>query len=416
MSEKLLTKPFLQRNNFWLLWTATAASNLADGIFKLALPLLAVTMTTSPTLVAGVALAVRLPWLFFALFAGVLADRFDRRRIMIHGNWVRVVALLLLVVTIALKIMSLPVLYLCALVLGIAETLADTAASAVIPSVVASKDLEKANMRLVGVTTITNEFVGPPLGGFLVGIGFALAFATSSAFYLVAAVAIGLMVGTTRPNPAKQKSIWKEMGAGWRFVWHDSLLRTLVIMVAVMNMGWSAWLSLMALYLVKPGGLSEVGYGVMLTGIGIGGLLGTALVLPMTQRFGRTWVIAGDILGTFCMLVVPALTTNVWAIGIAAALGGMGGAMWSVVVTAIRQQVVPDEMQGKVSGVFRLFGYGALPVGSALAGMVAELSEIPMAFMLCAILTLWLLLPFQRTFSKGSVTTKLEPLPSSLSS
>src|SRR5688500_18886424 len=88
----------LQINNFGALWSATAVSNLADGIFKLALPLLATRLTDSPSLVAGVAVAVRLPWLLFALFAGVMADRSDRRQMMIGANVVRVIALTMLVI------------------------------------------------------------------------------------------------------------------------------------------------------------------------------------------------------------------------------------------------------------------------------------------------------------------------------
>lgn len=384
-------------SNFWALWSATAAANLADGIFKFALPLLAMHLTTSPGLVAGVAFAVRLPWLLFALFAGVLADRFDRRQMMISANLIRVIALALLVLTTLLNTISLPLLYLLALILGIAETLADTASSSILPSTIQPADLEKANARLVGVITITNEFIGPPLGGALAALSFTLAFATSSALYLAAAVAILLMVGSYRPAASGQpRHIMADMLTGLNYVLRDRLLRALVLIVGVMNLGWSAWASIMVLYMVQPGpgGLSEVGYGVLLTSIGIGGLVGTFLAVPMVERFGRRQAILADILGTFAMLAIPAITANAWAIGAAAVIGGVGGAMWSIVVSSIRQQVVPDAMLGRTGGVFRLFGYGALPLGSALAGMVAETAGIPMVFAICAGLTLLLLIPF----------------------
>jgi len=142
-------RPF-RLSNFGALWSAAAAANLADGIFKLALPLLATRLTDSPALVAGVAFAVRLPWLLFALLAGVLADRFDRRQMMIAANAIRFIVLTLVVVVSLLDAMSLPILYVIALVLGIAETLADTASSSILPSIVRSEDLEQANARLVG--------------------------------------------------------------------------------------------------------------------------------------------------------------------------------------------------------------------------------------------------------------------------
>jgi MFS family permease len=396
----------VQISSFWALWSATAASNLANGIFKLALPLLATRLTESPSLVAGVAFAVRLPWLLFALSAGALADRLDRRRMMIGANAARVVVLTGLVVVILTSAISLPIIYLAALLLGIAETLADTAGSTLLPAVVETKDLERANAYLTGVTTVTNEFIGPPLGGVLTAISLALAFATSSALYLAAAGAILLMTGSFRPAVTRQARMLPDLMSGLRFVWNDRLLRSLAIIVAVMNLGWSAWASIMVLYVIAPGpgGLSEFGYGVMLTSIGIGGLVGTIIAVPFVNRFGRRWAIGADIAGTFLMLAVPALTANVWAIGAAAVIGGVGGAMWGIVVSSIRQQIVPDEMLGRTSGVFRLFGYGALPLGAALAGFIAEASSIPLVFLLCALLTLLLFVPFFRSITSAALS------------
>jgi MFS family permease len=386
---------------FWALWASTAAANLADGIFKLALPLLATRFTDSPAQVAGVAFAVRLPWLLFALLAGVLADRFDRRRMMLGANLGRSLVLLLLVTLSLLDGLSLALLYLIALVLGIAETLADTAGASILPSIVGTDGLERANARLVGVTTVTNEFIGPPLGGALAAAGIALAFATSSALYLAAALAVVLIGGSYRvllSSNGQRRLLLHDMASGLCYVWNDRLLRALVIIVAVMNLGWSAWMSIMVLYVVSPGpgGLSEFGYGVMLTSIGIGGLAGTLTAVAFVRRFGRRWAIGADILGTFIMLITPALTANAWAIGAVAVIGGLGGAIWSIVVSSIRQQAVPDELQGRTSGVFRLFGFGALPLGSVLAGLTAEVFGIPAVFALCAGLTCILLVPFAR--------------------
>ncbi|MCI0712684.1 MAG: MFS transporter [Chloroflexi bacterium] len=392
-----------ERGYFRELWWATAAANLADGVFKLALPLWATHFTNSPALVAGVAFAVRLPWLLFALLAGVLADRFDRRVMMVGANLFRFVTLLLVVIIGAVGGMSLSILFLVAFILGVAETLADTAGSSILPAIVGTGGLERANARLVGVTTVTNEFIGPPLGGALIAASVALAFATSSTLYLFAAIAIFLIRGTykVQPLPTGKPRILNEIAAGLRYVWNDRLLRALVIIVGVMNLGWSAWLSIMVLYVVEPGpgGLSEFGYGLMLTSIGMGGLAGSVVAVPFVSRFGRRWAIAADILGTFTMLAVPAIIASAWAIGAAAIIGGIGGAMWSIVVSSIRQQVVPDSMLGKTGGVFRLFGYGALPLGSAFAGIIAEGFGIPAVFALCAALTLLLLIPFYRDIS-----------------
>lgn len=137
--------------------------------------------------------------------------------------------------------------------------------------------------------------------------------------------------------------------------------------------------------------------------VGIGGLVGTLVAVPLVRRFGRRWAVGADIAGTCLMMLIPALTANAWAIGTATVVGGIGGAIWSIVVTSIRQEVVPNDMLGRTSGVFRLFGYGALSVGAALAGAVAEIAGIPAVFGLFALLNLLLIVPFVRSVTPEAV-------------
>jgi MFS family permease len=297
------------------------------------------------------------------------------------------------------------ILYGVAFVLGIAETMADTAGASILPSIVPHQDLEKANSRLVGAITVTNEFIGPPLGGAIAAISLALAFATSSALYLLAALALLLLIGTFHPTKTSRPHLLTDIVAGMKYVWREPLLRTLVIIVGVMNLGWSAWLSVMVLYMVEPGpgGLSELGFGLMLTSIGIGGFLGALITVPLVNRFGRRWAIGADISGTLLMLAIPAVTANVWLIGGAAIFGGIGGSMWSIVVSSIRQQMVPDDMLGRTSGVFTLFGYGALPLGAALAGLIGEVVSIPAVFAICSGLTALLFMPFLRYITPTAI-------------
>ncbi|MBA2633118.1 MAG: MFS transporter, partial [Chloroflexi bacterium] len=155
------------------LWTATAASNLADGVFQVALPLTAVGITRSPAQVAGVTIAARLPWLTFALYAGALADRLDRRRTMIAVDVGRVVLIGMLAAVVALQAEQLWVLYVVALALGIGETIFDTAAQSVMPMVVGRDQLSSANSRLFAAEIAMNRFVGPPIGGLLAGAALA---------------------------------------------------------------------------------------------------------------------------------------------------------------------------------------------------------------------------------------------------
>ena len=183
---------------YWRLWTSSALSNLADGIVKIALPLVAIRFTDSPALIAGLAFAVTIPWLLFALPAGALADRLDRRRAMLAANAVRTTLLTLLVLSVITGTGSIWVLYVVAFCVGTAETLYDTSAQSIMPQVVTRDRLSRANARLFAAELTANEFVGPPLGGFLVTVGVALAFATPAALWLLAVGMLLLVPGRFR--------------------------------------------------------------------------------------------------------------------------------------------------------------------------------------------------------------------------
>jgi MFS family permease len=392
--------------NFVALWGATTASNLADGLFQVGLPLLALTLTRSPGLIAAVTFVLTLPWLLLALPVGALVDRVDRRRIMLAANLLRVAGLALLTAAVALGIASLPVLYLVAFVMGIAEVAADTAAQALLPAVVAREQLERANARLLGAQTIANTFAGPSLGGALAGIAVWLALGSSGGLYAVAALGLALLRGSFRPEPGGQRRrLRAEIAEGFRFLLRHRLLRTLAVIVFVMNVGWASWLAVLVVYAVRPGpmGLSQFGFGLLFTTLGAGGVAGSLITGPALRLLGRRWAIGADILGTVAMMATPALTANRWAIGAAAFVGGVGAMMWTVLVTSIRQQAVPDRLLGRVSSAFRLFSLGAAPVGSALAGVIAQVADIRAVFAAAAVLSALLLVPFFTVITNQAV-------------
>lgn len=391
-----LARLFVFSRPFVALWTASTASNLADGFFKLALPLYAATRAQSPSQVAGVMTALTLPWLLFSLPIGSLVDRLDRRLLMTGAHLLRALVLAGVVVFMLNTQVTLLPLYIVAFTLGIAEVVADTAVSAVLPSVVELEELEAANARLVGSVTVGNEFVGPALGGVLFTVSIAAPFGVSAALYLVAAGALFHMRGSFRALRDAGQVQLNEVFEGLTFLWRHRLLRTLAILVMVMNLCWAAWLTLMPLYAVAPGPLrlSASQYGLLLTCLGVGGVLGTLLAVPIQRLLGQRWAIGADILGTMVMLLAPALFLNPWLIGVAALLGGAGSTMWGIVVSSVRQRVVPNALLGRVSAALRLFGYGAYPIGAAFAGMLAELAGIRAVFALCTLLTFSLFIPF----------------------
>lgn len=242
--------------NFAHVWSAAGCSNLGDGIVKVALPLFAVQLTDSPAGVAGVTVASYLPWILLSLPAGALTDRLDRRTTMLAVNLARgavVGGLLLLAVQ---DIGGLATVYIAAFALGTGETLFDTSAQSLLPAVVDRTKLTRANSRLFALEQTTNEFIGPPLGGWLTGLGVAYSLATSSVLFLVAAVFLSMLTGHYKMTRSAGTTLRSEIVEGVRFLYGNLLLRTTVIIVAVLNLVGMATLAVLPLYAVEPGPLS----------------------------------------------------------------------------------------------------------------------------------------------------------------
>ena len=380
-------------SGYWRLWASSGLSNLADGIVKVALPLVAIQFTRSPTLIAGVTFAVTLPWLLFALPAGALADRLDRRRAMVGANCVRALLLAVLGCAVVVDVGSIWVLYVVALGVGVAETIYDTSAQSILPQVVRSDELSRANGRLYAAELTANQFVGPPLAGFLVATGAAVAFAAPVALWAVAVVALLFVRGSFRIERARRASLRADIAEGLRFLWRHRLLRTFAVMTGVVNAATSATGAIFVLYAIgptSPMGLSQQAYGVLLAAVAVGSLVGSFVAEPVTRMLGRARTLALTVATAALMVGVPAVTTNPFVIGAVYFVAGLGLVIWNVIVVSLRQSVTPNRLLGRVNSGYRLVAWGAMPLGAAIGGVLAQLLGLRAVFVTMALLTLTL--------------------------
>jgi MFS family permease len=385
--------------NFHKALVASGFANLADGVLWVVLPLLAVQLTRSPVLIAGVNLAARLPWLL-ALVAGALADRLDRRQTMVRVNLVRTVVLGGLALAVAADLATLAMLYAVALLLGLAETLFDTSAQSLLPALVSRDELTTANSRLFAVELVANTFVGPPLGGLLAAAGLAVAMGAPAAAYLAGAGCLALIVGSFRAAGAGQRGSTRlrdEIAEGARFVWRHPVLRPLAIMLGVENMAFAAVFSVFVLYSVEPGpmGLSESGYGVLLATLGVGSLIGTWLAVPTERRLGRVRTLILSVILNAASLAVFVVTASPVLVGISLAVSGVAIVLWNVVTVSLRQRITPDRLLGRMNAAYRLVGWGMMPIGSLLGGVLAEWLGLRPTFLVAAVITLAALVGFR---------------------
>lgn len=386
----------------------TAITNLADGVTKIALPLLATQVSSSPVQVAAVSLTLSLPWLLVALHVGVLVDRVDRRRLLWGANGLRLLALGALIQVALNDGVTIPVLCAVGAVLGVAEVIALTAASALIPALTPPEGRERANTWIAGAETVCNEFCGPFVGGLLLAAGTGVALGVTWVSYLAASFVLLLLVGRFRAArqttaTAAPESVNKQIAGGLRYLWRHVLLRTMALILTVLCACWGAWLALMPLFATDVMELSAREYGAVLSALGVGGLVGALAVTSVNRLFGRRWVMFADLVGTFAMMAVPALTTSLWAVTAAAFAGGMGGTLWTVNSRTIGQRLVPDGMLGRYNAVSRLFSWGAMPIGAGLMGLLAEWFGLRLAFMVFAVSVAVTVLPFLRVLTRSTL-------------
>ncbi|MFI7278138.1 MFS transporter [Streptomyces sp. NPDC049879] len=374
-------------SRFLRLWAAVTFSNLGQGASAIAFPWLATTLTGNPLAIALVGAAVRLPWLLFSLPAGVLADRLDRRRIMLAMSAARTVVVGTVALLVALDVMSLPLLYVCALVLGFAEVLFDNTSQVLLPSLVDRDRLAAANGRLMAGQVVTEDFFARPLGGFLIGVAVAVPFAFDALTAVVAGVLLLTLRGTFRavrvpaqPGPAEaapatRRRMRAEIAEGVRYLWGHALLRPLAISLAVLNMVGQGAMATYVLYAQEILGLGALGFAVLTSVGGVGGLLGGLLASRLTRRIGEARSL-------FCLLAIEcvaygtaALSSNAYAVGAAMGISGFGVVMWNVVTVSLRQTLIPDHLLGRVNSVYRLLGWGTMPLGMAAVGGLAVAVE-----------------------------------------
>jgi MFS family permease len=381
--------------DFWKILGASGASNLADGIFQVALPLIAVSLSDSPLVVAGVAIAGRLPWLVFVLFAGAIADRVDRRRTMRNVQVARVIIVGAMAALAYSGGLSIPILYVVAFALGVGETLFDTAAQSILPNVVRPEQLSRANGRLYAVELVMNQFVGPPLGGVLVGISIPLALSGSALGYAVAAIGLALIAGSFRARrEGPREGILREIAEGWRFVVGHRLLRTLAIMVGVMNLASNAVWAVFVLYALSPGpmGLSAAGFGILITTLAAGSVIASLVTPHLEARFGPGRVVWASVAINAVGLAVPAFTSNALLVGASFVATGFAAVSWNIITVSFRQRITPDALLGRMNATYRLFAWGTQPLGALLGGLVAEWFGLETVFVLAAALVAVLVL------------------------
>ncbi len=396
-------------------------------MYLAALPLLAATLTRDPLAVSVVTFAGWLPWLLFALPAGALVDRLDRRRVMWTVDATRALVVGALTAAVLAGWASIPLLAVAGFLVGAGQTLFENAAQAMVVAV-AGRDprrLERANGQLVASLTVGQQLVGPPAGSAAFALAPWLPFLADAVSFGASAGLVAAIRGRFRPegppgsppggtpephppvpgppeeesgpvpgalppvvhsppSPPAGRSLRAEIAEGLRFLFGHRLLRAAVLLVSASNLAFMAGEAVLVLFATDELGLGSRGYGRLLAAVAVGGVPGSLLAARVGERVPSGPLIVGGVLTGAVVMAGFGLATDPWLAGAAYAATGAVWGVWNVTLLSLRQAIVPDRLMGRVVGAVRLVGFGSIPLGALLGGLVARSFGLRAPFLLGA--------------------------------
>ena len=356
----------------WLM-ASSWVGNVGDGIALSAGPLLIASDTRSAFLVASAAFLQRLPWLVLGLPAGAIADRVDRRLLLVCSETCRALVIVVLAIALFTGHVGVDLVLAAMLLLGVADVFSNTTAGTLLPMLVKTGDLGLANSRMQGSLVVGEQMIGPPVGALLFSVGRAWPF-LAQAVIVTTALLLVWQIGTRKVSPTgpRNSRIRSDIREGLQWLLRHPPVRTLALTILSFNITWGAGWSVLVLYALHHLHMSKVGYGLLTTSTAVGGVL----AILMYRRLEQRWPL-GNIMRVCLTLEVYthlslALDTKAWIAVIIMFVFGAYAFVWATVSTSVRQRAVPAELQGRVGSVYLISVIGGLVLGQIVGGAIAQ--------------------------------------------
>jgi MFS family permease len=366
--------------DFLKLWGAQTISTVGTQVTLIALPLTAIlVLHASAFQVAALTAMDTLPFLLFALPAGIWIDRLRRRPLMVVADVGRAAALFSIPVAYAFGGLSLGHLFVVGFVVGTLGVIFDLSYLSYLPSLVGRNQVASGNARLEA-TRSAAQAAGPGLGGALVGFfGGPVAILADAVSYLFSAGLLG-WIRQAEPAPAAERGpALSELREGIRYVFRQPYLRALTLAIGGSNLFTFMVIALFMVYAVRNLGLSAQLIGLVFTTANVAGLAGAVMSGRVVARLGlgRT-IVATSILASVSWLSVPlAPVSNPLPVVIAGALAGpFFGVMFNLNQLSLRQAITPERLMGRMNSVVRFMYWGTMPAGSFAGGALATVIGI----------------------------------------
>ncbi|AUH32694.1 MFS transporter [Paracoccus tegillarcae] len=371
---------------------ASGLTNLGDGVAIVAWGWIATQLTRDPLLIALVPVALKAPWFVFSLPAGIIVDRFDRRKLILAADILRTLAYTAAGVLIWL---SLPfdapplrgtdrpdifvLIAFCATTVGMAEVLRDNAAQTMLPALIPDAGLERANGRLWSVEFVMNNFIGTAAAGLLLGISLALPFGVNAAAMALAVALVAGLQGDFRADPeaVTERKHWREeLREGLAFLLSNPILRKLAILTGLFNFAFEAMMVTLVLIVQERLQLGPLALSAIMAAGGVGGVLAGLTNDRFVTWLGRSRLLqiamAGALAFPLTVLISGPGTAGLAIICAGFFVSEFGGVLWNTVSVSYRQRHIPRRLLGRVNSAYRLFAIGMAPLGMLTAGLLTR--------------------------------------------
>lgn len=394
MSHTRAADSLWRDRSFLLFWTGRAVSLLGTAITTVALPILVYRLTASAFLTALLATLEVLPYLLFGLLAGSLADKIDRRRLMIGCDLINVLLIGSIPLAAFLHAVTILQIFAVALLSAAAFVWFDAANFGALPTLVGRERIVAANSAL-GAVSAAVQIVGPAVGGALAAtIGPASALSFDALSYFLSAVALALIsrtLSTARqmgksPPPSARHTL-EGIREGLTFLWQHRLVRALTLLGFGNSFTGGAVSGLLVVYAARALGLAtnDARIGLLFTAGALGSLVASLLLPRLTKHFPVGWITLAA-MGLNLLLLLG--LTWLSSVAVAFLLYGCWELCYTLTTTnaiSLRQMLTPSSLQSRVNAYARMIAWGGTPFGAAIGGLLAEITTIRTAYLVMAI-------------------------------
>jgi len=360
------------------LWSASIASNFADGILRVSVPLIAVKLTTAPVSISAISALTMLPWLLFAIPIGGLADRINRKKFLAFAHAVRTFVAASVSLAITTHHLTIGWLFLAVAIFGTCEVIADTTAQTLIPRLLEKDELERGNSRLYLAETVIQDFLGGPTGGFLYALAVGVPLFVSSSGYLIASLLI-LAIPLQAIHDVKKAvdeveardSFWSEIKFGIKYLYNHKLMLHLVLMTTSIGFWFNFGSATMILFILKELHLKPAYFGLIMAIQGLGSVFASLTAARASERFGRARVMGWSMVIQCAIWIATAFMTNIVPFVITGVISTCLGTYWNILIMSTYQELIPSRLYGRIHGTRRTLVWGMMPFGSLLGGYVS---------------------------------------------